>query len=163
MRSLPRDEAGASAIEFALLIPLLILGCMATVDLGLALNQKMEIDQSLRAGAEGLMAGDYESKLQPEDKVKGLVEAIASEALAVDDPDDQDLETGGAADLQVVVKRFCMCPENLAAEVSCGGSGNCANSAKRYKFYRISATMDYPSMYLPTDIPLSGSILVQIE
>ena len=29
--------------------------------------------------------------------------------------------------------------------------------------HRISATMDYASMYLPTDIPLSGSILVQIE
>lgn len=161
MRSLSADDAGASVIEFALLLPLLVFGCMATVDLGLALNQKMEMDRSLRAGAEGLMAGNYESKSNPEEKVKDLVEAIASESLAVADTQDGDVQTGGAA-LKVTVNRFCMCPENLAAEVSCSGSVSCANSAKRFKFYRISATMDYASMYLPV-IPLSGSILVQIE
>lgn len=153
------DERGASAIEFALLLPILVFACMATVDLGLALNQKLELDQSLRAGAQGLMAGEYDKQPDPTTKVKKLVETIDAEASAADTNNQIETATNK---IQVAVDRFCMCPEDLASKVDCT-TKVCANSVKRYKFYQISGQQNYDTMYLPGDISLTGSILVQIE
>jgi hypothetical protein len=89
---------------------------MATVDLGLALHQKMELDQSLRAGAEGLMAGEYDKKPDPTAKVKKLVETIDAEASAADTSNQIETATNK---IQVAVDRFCMCPEDLATKVDC--------------------------------------------
>jgi pilus assembly protein CpaE len=157
--SLLSDERGASAIEFALLLPVLVFACMATVDLGLALNQKLELDQSLRAGAQGLMAGDYDNKPDATTKVKKLVETIDAEASAADANNQIETATNK---IQVAVDRFCMCPEDLATKVDCTAKV-CTNSVKRYKFYQISGQQNYDTMYLPADISLTGSILVQIE
>ncbi|MFD1913040.1 TadE/TadG family type IV pilus assembly protein [Halodurantibacterium flavum] len=48
--------SGASAIEFALVAPVLMGLMLVMVDLGMAVGEKMAIDQLLRAGAQLAMA-----------------------------------------------------------------------------------------------------------
>jgi pilus assembly protein CpaE len=55
VRDLKRSEAGVSAIEFALVAPVLALGLVAMADIGLALYERMTIDHVLRAGAQDMI------------------------------------------------------------------------------------------------------------
>jgi pilus assembly protein CpaE len=149
-------------VEFGLLAPVLILAMVATVDLGFAISQKMQIDRSLRAGADGLMAGNYEGEstttAQKEEKLRKLVEAIATGAVSNQQPADFEMSED---DLDITVDRFCACPESLKTEVSCT-TATCAASARRFLFYRVSASQSYDAILLPS-IPLEGSVLVQVE
>ena len=144
------DEGGASAVEFALVAPVLVVACLATVDLGLAISQKMDVDQSLRAASQGAMLD------LGEDEVEDLAKAIAAENSTIA-PD-----SGAAAtDLDISVDRFCACPESVSAAVDCD-SGTCADEANPYVFYRLTAEKDFASLFLPA-IPISSSLLVHIE
>ena len=44
--------AGVAAIEFAIIAPVLVLAVLCTVDLGLAIYRKMQVENAARAGAE---------------------------------------------------------------------------------------------------------------
>lgn len=163
--SLHADESGASAIEFGLLAPVLLAALMSTVDLGLALNQKMEIDRSLRASADSLMAGTYEDEpttaAAKKEKVRKLVQAIATGAVTSGNADGAD--SSSPTDLDIDVDRFCACPESLSTEESNCDTLSCDDAAARYLFYRVSATQQYDAVFLPQTIPLNGSVLVQVE
>jgi pilus assembly protein CpaE len=155
-RALLSDEGGASAIEFALVLPILVLACLATVDVGLAINERMEIDHSLRAGSEGAMRD------LGEEEVHDLIDAVASEVFTVRSEDEDEGEIDVSSNgLDVTVERFCTCPESVGAAVSCT-AGNCADEAKPYLYYRLSAEKDFATILLPT-IPLESSLLVQVE
>ena len=144
------DERGASAVEFALVAPVLVVACLATVDLGMAISQKMDVDQSLRAASQGAMLD------LGEDEVEDLAKAVAAENSTIA-PD-----SGAAAtDLDISVDRFCACPESVSAAVDCD-SGTCADEANPYVFYRLTAEKEFASLFLPA-IPISSSLLVQIE
>ena len=144
------DERGASAVEFALVAPVLVVACLATVDLGMAISQKMDVDQSLRAASQGAMLD------LGEDEVEDLAKAVAAENSTIA-PD-----SGAAAtDLDIAVDRFCACPESVSAAVDCE-TGTCADEASPYVFYRLTAEKEFASLFLPA-IPISSSLLVQIE
>jgi pilus assembly protein CpaE len=146
------DESGASAIEFALVAPILVLAALATVDVGTAIGHKMDIDQSLRAASEGAMLD------LGRDGVEDLAKAVAAENSTIADPSAGEPSAG---DLEVTVDRFCACPESMSAAVDCA-AGECTDSARPYLYYRLTAEKELQSMLLP-DIPVRGSVLVQVE
>jgi Flp pilus assembly protein TadG len=43
---------GAAAVEFALLLPVLLFACMGLIDLGMAVFEKMELTSAARSGAQ---------------------------------------------------------------------------------------------------------------
>jgi pilus assembly protein CpaE len=145
-----KSESGVAATEFSLLVPLLVLACLATVDIGLAINEKMDIDQSLRAGSEGAMMD------LGQDKVRDLVQAIASENFSIASSSIYPADA-----LNVTVTRFCACPGTVSPSVGCTSTG-CAGSAKPYLYYRLAADKKYKSIFLPI-IPLRGSVLVEVQ
>ena len=148
---LASDEGGASAIEFALVAPILVVACLATVDVGLAISQRMDVDQSLRAASEGAMLDLGEAE------VEDLAEAIAAENSTI----APESGTPAAGNLDITVDRFCACPESASVAVNCE-TGTCADDASPYVFYRITAEKDFASLFLPA-IPIRSSVLVQVE
>ncbi len=54
-----RDRAGASAVEFALMLPVFLLVTAGMIDLGRALYQTNTIEKGLRAGALYAARSDY--------------------------------------------------------------------------------------------------------
>ena len=149
------DEGGASAIEFALLAPLLVMACLATVDVGMAISERMDLDYVLRAGSEGAMVD------LGEDRVESLVEDAASESFKIAPDEGGDIGTGSPTDLDVTVDRFCSCPGTNNAPTNCDAPA-CAAGIEPYLFYRLTAEKTYDPMFLP-DFGLRGSMLVQVE
>ncbi|GHF11250.1 hypothetical protein GCM10017044_01230 [Kordiimonas sediminis] len=47
-----KNTSGSITVETALILPILILMCMGTVDLALAINQKMMLSNAVRAGMQ---------------------------------------------------------------------------------------------------------------
>lgn len=52
-----REERGAIAVEFALMLPLLVTLFLSMADLGLAINQRMKMQHILRIAAQVAMRG----------------------------------------------------------------------------------------------------------
>ena len=151
-RSLLTDASGASAVEFALLAPVLILACLGTVDIGMAVSQRAVINDSLRAGVQGAIVD------LGQDKVRDLVETVASGSMNTSPNLDIRLSGG---DFIASAARFCVCPGSVSTTVSCS-TGTCSGSAKPFVYYRISAQKTYDTILLPS-VPLRGSILVQVQ
>jgi len=165
-RPLLPDEDGASAVEFALLAPILVLACIATIDVGLAISQRMHIDQSLRAGAAAAM-------LDPDgltaDDVRDYVEGSASGSFTIaPEAGAGEIDTSSDTDLSVTVEKLIACPESVSAKVRYGSVLSCADDADPYVYFRLTGETRYDPMLLwdqfPLEgIPLEGSILVQVE
>lgn len=149
-----RDQHGASAIEFAMLAPVLVMACLATVDVGMAISERMGMDYILRAGSEGAKVD------LGEEEVKTLVADAASQSFTVASETDGDIQSS-PTDLDVTVDRFCSCPGSIGTPADCDAPA-CPGAVDPYLFYRLKAEKTYDPMLLP-DFPLSGSMLVQVE
>ncbi|MGH0356775.1 AAA family ATPase [Sinorhizobium meliloti] len=148
---LKTSEAGASAVEFALVAPVLALGLVATADLGLAIHERMTIDHVLRAGAQAALADPGAAQVQ-----KVLVSTLAQSPRV-------------ASATLPAVKRYCACPENadVAPEAApqCG-TVTCANAKPQFVYYRLAAAKSYRPMSLPAVLPvfeLGSSMQVQVQ
>ncbi len=148
---LKTSEAGASAVEFALIAPVLALGLVATADLGLAIHERMTIDHVLRAGAQAALADPGAAQVQ-----KVLVSTLAQSPRL-------------ASATLPAVKRYCTCPENadVAPEAApqCG-TVTCANAKPQFVYYRLAAAKSYRPMSLPAVLPvfeLGSSMQVQVQ
>jgi pilus assembly protein CpaE len=148
--ALRRSEDGVSAVEFALFAPILFYALLATVDIGLALYQRMTIDHALRAGAQTAMADPGQ------DAVLKAVKSTATKNFTL----ASTTTTSEEEPLSVSVSRSCACPENPATAVAC--LTICAGSAPTSITYRLTGTKAYDSLIIPS-MSLSRSIQVQVR
>ncbi len=58
--SVLRDERGASAVEFALTLPVLVMILVGTLEFGMAYNQYLAITHAAREGARMAAVGAYD-------------------------------------------------------------------------------------------------------
>ncbi|WEX90760.1 AAA family ATPase [Sinorhizobium garamanticum] len=148
---LKASEAGASAVEFALIAPVLALALVAMADLGFAIYERMTLDHALRAGAQAAMA----------DPGATQVYKVMQSTLA---------KSANPANATVAaVNRYCACPESAdvkpEAAPECGKTP-CANSAPELVFYRLDAATLYRPMSAPEVLPefeLNSSIQVEVR
>ncbi|MCT7374358.1 AAA family ATPase [Chelativorans salis] len=149
-RELVECEAGVSAVEFALVAPILALALVAMADMGLALYERMTIDHVLRAGAQAAMSDPGETQV-----LKVMQSTL-----------DQSASPSGVA--FDIVKRYCACPENadVPPETAPDCTTTCQDSAPPYVFYRMEASKMYEAMSVPEVLPdfkLSSSVQVQVR
>ncbi|HEX2134506.1 MAG TPA: TadE family protein [Microvirga sp.] len=144
-----RDQDGVSAVEFALVAPILAFSLVAAIDVGLAEYERMAIDHALRAAAQSAMAD------QGPDAVLRALQTTASKNFTLSDG-----TTSNPDALKVSVKRFCACPEATGTEVSC--STVCAGPTSTFIYYRLTGTKFHKAAMLPP-IELSPSVQVQVR
>lgn len=144
------DERGTSAVEFALIAPMMFFGLLSMVDLGLAVSERMSIDHVLRSAAQTALTDPGESVVLEflNTTAENGFTLSTNNIPAVSDP------------LTVSVLRFCACPESPAAAVSCTTA--CDQNEPTYIFYRLSAEKDYDGVILPV-ISAQPSIQVQVR
>ncbi|MGR3593970.1 MAG: TadE/TadG family type IV pilus assembly protein [Limimaricola soesokkakensis] len=145
-----RAEDGVSAIEFALLAPVLVVALLGTVDLGLALNERMAIDHVLRAGAQSATAGN---DLATIDRV---LRNTAKQNFTLAEPDTAGNDTA----LALTISRLCTCPEQPKMAVTC--SATCTGSAPTQIFYAFAGKKTYSGNLLPR-FTLSSALRVQVR
>jgi len=148
-RKFRRDDKGVAAMEFGLVAPILFFGLLSAVDLGLAVNERMEVNHVLRAGAEAA------TNKSDEATVLAIMAATASQNMTPS-IDGQ----GGAGDLNLTVDRYCACPDATEVSVTC--STICTGNVPTYVYYQIDGRKTYTGMFIP-NISFAPSMRVQIR
>lgn len=137
VRALLRNDDGVSAMEFALLAPLLIFSILATVDLGLAISERLTISHILRAGAQSAT----------EDVGTAKIDLILRTTAAK----NMILVAAGAAgtdkSLSLAVRRFCACAAQPSVGVAC--TTTCSQNTPTQIFYILTGSKTYAGLILP--------------
>jgi len=144
-----RDDKGVAAMEFGLIAPILFFGLLSAVDVGLAVNERMDVNHVLRAGAEAAM------NKSDEGDVLAIMAATGGQNMTVS-IDGQ----GAAGDLNVTVDQYCACPDATEAAVAC--TTICTGNVPTYVYYQIDGSKTYTGMFIP-NISFSPSMRVQIR
>jgi pilus assembly protein CpaE len=144
-----RDDKGVAAMEFGLVAPILFFGLLSAIDVGLAVNERMEVNHVLRAGAEAAI-----NKSDPTD-VLDIMAATGGQNMTV-----ATNGQGAAGDLNVTVNQFCACPDATEVAVTC--STICTGDVPTYVYYQIDGSKNYTGMFIP-NISFTPSMRVQIR
>jgi pilus assembly protein CpaE len=142
-------EDGVSAVEFALVAPVLFFSLLAMVDLGLAIYERMTIDHVLRAGAQAAM----------EDPGPVRVLEVLTATAATNFPLAGETEPDGTnAPIFTVGYPVCACADGVPVACSTTCPGPTATSV----YYRLSSAKNYDGMILPR-ISLGPAVEVQVR
>ena len=146
--SFARSTRGASAIEFAIMAPVLIVGLLVVADVGLAVNDRMRLDQAARAGAEFAM-----NSVDDAATIEDMVKASATGAYG---DDLNDVDSSKIPD--VAAAMYCECPDAPGVAASCGNL--CAGDVVPSAYWRIEASKDFNGVFVPA-FPIATQITVQ--
>ena len=143
-RSIRRDERGVTAIEFAIIGPILIGMFISIVDLGLGLYNQIQLANAAQAGADYAMQKGYDAT---------AMTTVAQAATRL---------TG----LTVTTSQFCGCPSSTGVTVtSC--SSNCSDGLTAGTFAQITTTKDYSTLLsypgLPSTFHLSETATARTQ
>lgn len=122
--ALIRSQSGVAAIEMGLLTPIILIGFLLMLDVGIAVAERMDLDRNVRAGVQAVMALTNDPK-----DVKDLV--LAS--------------TNGTPNVSVAVSKTCACGNSAAP---CNSL--CSADEPPSVFLNISASKPYTGLILPT-------------
>lgn len=144
------NKAGSSAVEFAVGAPVLLIGLIIVTDVGLAVSERMGLDQSVRAGAEFAM-NSVEDEATLEDMVKSAATGAYGDDL--NDIDSNDVP-------EVDVTKSCECPDSPGAAVDC--STLCTGELPPSIYYDFLASKDYRGIFVP-DFTMQTEMKVQVR
>lgn len=144
LAALLRSTAGVSAVEFALVAPLLVIGAFSTADAGRAVYERMMIGQALRAGAHSAMAG------AGEDEIRAVLTAVAAENFTL-----ADAGTAESGALAIGISSYCACPGETFVQLAC--TVICDSGLGATRFWRLSADKTFDGIILP-GFAISGTI-----
>jgi len=148
-RKFRRDDKGVAAMEFGLVAPILFFGLLSAIDLGLAVNERMEVNHVMRAGAEAAINKSDEAT------VLAIMAATAQQNMTVDINGQ-----GAPGDLSLTVNQYCACPDATDTEVAC--STICTGNVPTYVYYQIDGSKSYTGMFIP-NISFAPTMRVQIR
>ena len=132
---------GSASVEFAIVAPVLVFAVLSTADVGLAVHESFEVDQTLRNGAEAALQDMGEAG------VKSVLSAV-------------DENRSGQATTTWSVVRYCACPETSGNATSC--STTCGGSRPTAIFYNIEGVRAYPGIIMPArNLTRSASVQVR--
>ncbi|MEK7264505.1 MAG: TadE/TadG family type IV pilus assembly protein [Pseudomonadota bacterium] len=144
------DRRGSSAVEFAVGAPVLLIGLIIVTDVGLAVSDRMGLDQSVRAGAEFAM-NNVEDETTLEDMVKSAATGAYGDALG--DVDSSEIPN-------VDVTKSCECPDASGVAVSCDEL--CTGDLPPSIYYDFAATKDYQGIFIP-NFTMATEMKVQVR
>lgn len=145
-----RCKSGSSAVEFAVGAPVLLVGLVIITDIGLAIRDRMNLDQSVRAGAEFAM-NSVEDETTLEDMVKSATTGAYGSQM--NDIDSSKIPT-------VDVTKSCECPDAAGVSVSCDQL--CTGEIAPSIYYDFAASKNYQGIFFP-HFTLETQMKVQVR
>jgi len=137
---------GAAAVEFALLVPVIMFGLLGVANYGLAVNEKMELTSAARAGAQLAIANGTNSTSTETDAIKAMV--VASTEIAITTAD-------------VTTTESYACSDGTSVAVS---TDTCADNEPLQYYMTVTASdNDYTLLFLGTTLALSNSVKVRTK
>lgn len=135
----------AAAVEFALLVPVVLAGLTGVVNYGLAMSDKMALQSAARAGAQLALIDSSDTAA-----ISNAV--VASTNLNISTSD-------------VTTTQFCECwdgDSSTAVESLSACTDSCSSGTKRY-FMTVSVSENFTLLLLGTTITLNGSAVVRTQ
>lgn len=149
-----RNTSGVAAVEFAIGAPMMIFAMLIMTDIGLAINERMNLDQSVRAGAEFVM-----NDISDTSDLEKLMTSAATGYYS-DNPDDWDAQNKTPPTVSAIKR--CICPnDNPNVVVSCSAY-LCTNDLPPSVYYDLAASKVYEAIFLP-DMTVSTKINIQVR
>lgn len=134
-----RSRRGATAVEFALMVPVLSALFIGLASYGLATTRKMELESAARAGAQyALLDATNTSNIQ---------QAVV------------DSTNAGITTSDVSVVQSCKCADGTA--ITCGNT--CTDGSSNQTYMTVTATENYSLLLISTTITLTGSAVVRTD
>jgi Flp pilus assembly protein TadG len=145
-RRLLADRKGVTAVEFAIVAPVLVIVCVGIIDMGLAIYTDMQVKNAAQTGAQYAVANGY----HPDD--------IAAQAKAG--------STLGSLSMSPAPAQFCGCPGATGvSSTSC--SAVCADGSSPGTFVTVSAQASYSTLVpypgLPSSFQFNESSTVRLQ
>src|SRR5947208_2753382 len=116
-REMRRSEAGTAIIEFAIVLPLMVLVMVGTVDFARIFYAANVVSQAVRSGAQyGVRA-----------------------AKSTDYAGMENAATNAASDLPgftATARRWCACSGSPGTEQTCGSSPGCPNGQRKLTYVK---------------------------
>lgn len=135
---LHRDIAGVTAVEFALIVPIMLAMFVAVADLGIGIYTDMEVQNAAQYGTEYALLKGYNA-----DAITAAVSG--SSALA---------------HITVSPSQFCGCPSGSAISTSDCNS-NCADGTRAGNFAQVTVTDTYTTLIPWPGLPASFALRAQ--
>lgn len=128
-----RRQDGVSAVEFALIAPVMIGALLGMVDIGMAISERMSIDHVVRAAAQ----------VATSDPGAATVQQVL-----------EDLSAGKG--YEVVADYYCPCPGDEACAEPC-------SDPAAHTGYLLRVETTYVSLITPLEIPMQSMVRVQVR
>ncbi|TPI47349.1 pilus assembly protein [Mesorhizobium sp. B2-9-1] len=176
-RFLRRETSGASAVEFALISPVLILILAGLVDIGASLKAKFDLSSAISAGSNYALLGADKVNSAGGGTLAGNILAVVANGLGSAGGSVQvvvnngatvnyDTSNGTATQTGTVSNAdLCYCPTGSAASVTWGSAVTCGSTCPAGgiggKFVAISASRSFSPLFGGFDVVNSGNITVR--
>jgi Flp pilus assembly protein TadG len=131
-----RDQRGVSAVEFALVVPVLLISLLGVTDIGNAVYKRADMESALRAGVQYFMNGGDEL---------AKAEDVVNESWTTK-PDG----------VTILAERFCLCD---AVEHACNVL--CDDDTYPASYNRIRATATFPGVLMENSYEAEQSVRVR--
>lgn len=132
---------GASSMEFALIVPVVMFVLTAVSDIGNAIQQSVRLEAAVRAGAQYALAYPNDSagiSTQVQNALPGWSNVTVS-----------------------VPAMVCYCPGLTRTTVDCTTDTTCTTSLQRY--LTITATRPYSPVIITQVTSVSGSVALRLQ
>lgn len=142
--ALGRAHEGNVAIEFALLLPLVLVLLAGLIEFGVVTYDRASIESAARAGAQFAFSGGYNAS-----KVDAAVRSASAVTLAPSDT--------------VASNVFCECTDDTP--ITCGDT--CLNGGPNRRFIKVSVTkahqawLPFIDSLVPSKVSASATIRMQ--
>ncbi len=145
----PRSQAGAAAVEFALVLPILLLVIFGIIDFGVVLAQKAALANAVRAGARYGSVNAYSSS----HTCQKVIDEVRDNA--------QTIGIGASNQLAVGVKVKHLAADGTLLPYGCSADPNIASSGGTAPCVNTSADPNNPDS-LEVDATFSSRLLVPV-
>jgi Flp pilus assembly protein TadG len=140
------DTSGVAAIEFGIIVPILMLMVVAVADLGMGFYRKMQLEDAAQAGAEWAIKNGFDAN--------AISNAVTSATSAP------------AISASPAPVQFCGCASGLRiGTVTCGTT--CSGGVQAGTYTTVSATMTYntilPYGFFPSTNNFSSQSTVRLQ
>lgn len=166
-----QNTAGNAAIEFALVIPIFALVFVASVDLGMVIFSRFQLEAAVSSGASYAIAhADQVDSTSGNDLAKNIALMIATNyrgdataSITINNGsqasyDGTTIKIGGAPSRADA----CYCPTGVASTLTWGSlqtcGSSCADGGRAGRFVSVSAQRAYTPFFSLFDIVEDGSL-----
>jgi len=145
------DTSGVAAIEFGIVVPILVLMVVATADIGMGFYRKMQVEDAAQAGAAWAIKNGFDAN--------AISNAVTS-ATSAGSPGSP------AISVSPTPVQFCGCASGSSiSTVTCGTT--CSGGALAGTYTTVSAQMTYntilPYGFFPSTYNLSSQSTVRLQ